>query len=102
MRGYEIDDQTLRDVIKRKQKIKFSGTSDSPKATCNRKRMKTSTYEGLDKVMVLWFNQQKQQLPEFLYQVLNVLLKRNNFSKKLEIHEDSSASSGWLRRFKQR
>ena len=51
---YEIGNQAVWDVIKKKQKLlDFAKTSDNPKEMCNRKTNKTLVYEDLDKAMVL-------------------------------------------------
>ena len=69
---YEIGDQTVQDIIKKKQKLlEFAGYPDSPKGMCSRKTMKTSTYEDLDKAMVVC-GLTNRELLEFSYQVLFV------------------------------
>lgn len=101
MREYEIGDQTVRDIIKKKQKLlEFAGNSDNPKGMCNRKTMKTSTYEDLDKAMVMWFNQQRAAGIPISGAVCAA--KAKHFFEELEIPGDFNASSGWLTRFKQR
>ena len=62
----------MRDIIKKKQKLlEFAGYPDSPKGMCSRKTMKTSTYEDLDKAMVVC-GLTNRELLEFSYQVLFV------------------------------
>lgn len=101
MREYEIGDQTVRDIIKKKQKLlEFAGTSDNPKGMCSRKTMKTSTYEDLDKAMVLWFNQQRAAGIPVSGAVCAA--KAKYFFEQLKLPGDFNASSGWLTRFKQR
>ncbi|GBN14427.1 Tigger transposable element-derived protein 2 [Araneus ventricosus] len=98
---YEIGDQTVRDIIKNKQKLlEFAGTSDSLKGMCNRKTMKTSTYEDLDKAMVLWLDQQRAAGIPVSDAVCAA--KAKHFFEELKIPVHFSASSVWLTRFKQR
>lgn len=101
MNEYNVGDQTVRDIIKNKQKlIEFAGTSDSASGMSKRKTMKTSTYDELDKAMVLWFNQQRAEGIPVSGAVCAA--KAKDFHDKLKLPGEFNASSGWLTRFKER
>ncbi|XP_003341417.2 tigger transposable element-derived protein 2 [Monodelphis domestica] len=98
---YGIGESTVRDIKKNKERIiTYANSSDPTSGVSKRKSMKSSTYEELDRVMIEWFNQQRNEgIP-----VSGTICAKQAkfFFDALGMEGDFNASSGWLTRFKQR
>lgn len=98
---YDVGVQTVRDIFKNKGKLeKFVQNTDTARALKNRKTMKGSSYDQLDNTMIKWFQQKRAEGvpisgPMCMHQA-------NFFFKKLRLEGTFNASTGWLRRFKDR
>lgn len=98
---YGIGVQTVRDIVKQKNKLEaFARDCDSSAGPSKRKSMKTSTFEDLDAAMLIWFNQKRAEGIPISGQMCIEAAK--TFHKNLGIEENFNASSGWMTRFKQR
>lgn len=102
VKEYNVGDSTVRDIIKNGPKfIEFSDVNDGGKSNMSsRKTMKTSTYDDLDKAMLMWFSQQKAR--GTVVSDAASVAKAKHFFDALKLKGDFNASSGWLRRFKHR
>jgi len=98
---YGIGIQTVRDIVKQKNKLEaFARDCDSSAGPSKRKSMKTSTFEDLDAAMLIWFNQKRAEGIPISGQMCIEAAK--TFHENLGIKESFNASSGWMTRFKQR
>lgn len=90
-----IPASTLRTILKNRKELEELAVQGGTK----RKKIKTSKFEELEKVLLQWFQQARSlHLP-----VNGVILteKAKEVAKELKI-DDFSGSSGWLDRFKSR
>ena len=59
---YGIGAQTVRDVIRQKNKLEaFTRDCDSTTGSSRRKSMKNSLYEDLESALLTWFNQKRAE-----------------------------------------
>ncbi|KAJ8932571.1 hypothetical protein NQ318_007620, partial [Aromia moschata] len=93
---YNIGKQTVRDIVKKKAKLQsFVAKADSANAISDRKSLKGSTFRGLDDAMTRWFLQKRSEG----FQFAGPMCSRQ--AQKIS-RAETSASSGWLHRFKKR
>lgn len=98
---YGVGDQTIRDIVKKKSDLlKFACSSDSSSGMKNRKTMKKSSYDDLDRALLEWFNNQRAQGNPVSGPICSE--KAKFFFEALGLEGNFDASSGWLTRFKQR
>lgn len=98
---YGIGDQTVRDLVKQKDKfLKFACSSDSSSGMKKRKTMKKSSFEDLDTAMLEWFNNQRAQGNPVNGPICAE--KAKFYFAALGLEGSFDASSGWLTRFKNR
>lgn len=98
---YGVGKQTIRDIKSSRSKIlEFVASSDSPSAMKKKKSMKKSTYDDLDKALILWFNQERSSGTPISGTVLAE--QAQIFFKELRIEGEFKATNGWLARFKAR
>lgn len=98
---YDIGIQTVRDIVKSKEKLEsFVARADSFTETNTRKSLKGSMYKDLDSAMVKWFLQKRAEGVPVSGPMCTQ--QAQFFCDKLHIEEKFCASSGWLHRFKKR
>lgn len=98
---YMIGKQTVRDIVKQKSSLEaFVRDCDSSAGPSQRKTMKHSINQQLDTAVLTWFNQKRAEGILISGPILTE--KAKFFHEGMGNQADFKASSGWLRRFKNR
>uniref|UniRef100_A0A182QDM1 HTH CENPB-type domain-containing protein n=1 Tax=Anopheles farauti TaxID=69004 RepID=A0A182QDM1_9DIPT len=98
---YHIGLQTVRDIIKQKEKIlMFIQNCDTYDGPTKRKSMKMSTYEELDASMLSWYNETRATGVPITSSMC--IEQAKNLYEAIGFTGAFNASAGWLNRFKQR
>uniref|UniRef100_A0A182KCM3 HTH CENPB-type domain-containing protein n=1 Tax=Anopheles christyi TaxID=43041 RepID=A0A182KCM3_9DIPT len=98
---FKIGEQTARDIIKQKDKIrKFVENCESSEGPIKRKSMKVSSFEELDESMLRWYNENRAAgIPVTSAMCIE---QAKYLHEHLGLKGTFNASAGWLSRFKQR
>ncbi|XP_056636254.1 jerky protein homolog-like [Diorhabda sublineata] len=99
---FGVGEQTVRDLIKRKDEIlRFISSADSTSLLASgRKTMRKSTLSDMESALFEWFKQKRAEgIPISGPMVCE---KAKWFHERLNIDEPFGASQGWLFRFKNR
>ncbi|XP_061505786.1 jerky protein homolog-like [Anopheles gambiae] len=100
-KSFKIGEQTARDIIKQKEKIrKFVQNCESSEGPIKRKSMKVSSFEELDESMLRWYNENRASgIPVTSAMCIQ---QAKLLHEQLGLKGTFNASAGWLSRFKQR
>uniref|UniRef100_A0A182PBD8 HTH CENPB-type domain-containing protein n=1 Tax=Anopheles epiroticus TaxID=199890 RepID=A0A182PBD8_9DIPT len=100
-KAFEIGEQTARDIIRQKEKIRrFVQNCESSVGPTKRKSMKVSSFEELDEAMLRWYNENRASGISVTSAMC--IEQAKYLHEHLGLRGTFNASNGWLSRFKQR
>lgn len=98
---YGVGKSTIYDLMKKKKELlEFFVDSDSPMEMAERKTMHSVKNQDLDKVMIEWFRQRRNENIPLTGPML--MQQAKIFHKEMNLTNSCEYSTGWLKRFKQR
>lgn len=97
---FGVGEQTVRDIVKKKNIFDFVASAETMCSSSSRKTMENSTITDVDNAVFQWFKQKRAEGVPISGPMVSE--KALWFHENLNIKEPFSASQGWLAKFKKR